>query len=298
MIKNCLTIALVSILTSSIPLSPLFAESWEKSIDASLLMTQNIYNDNWSGGEAGSIAWTFNANLLFQKPLSAKVHNKNTLKLSFGQTHNQNSETKNWSSPAKSTDLVDFETLFRFTLGLFVDPYTAGHLETQFLDVSDPGKHQPINPLKLTESCGIAKVMVKNDNKELTARLGFGLRQLINRDVLVDDITGEREDQTSNGGGFEFITDFSSTFADKKIGFSSKLGLFQAVYFSEADKLKGQPNENYWKDLDINWENRLSAAVAQYLTVELFMQLLYDREVNLAGQFKQSLSLGLTYKFL
>ncbi|NQU05626.1 MAG: DUF3078 domain-containing protein [Calditrichaeota bacterium] len=289
-ITICITIiALLSL--------PLQAGDWEKSIDANLMFSQNSYSNNWTGGETGSVTWTFNANLMAQKQLSEKVHNKNTLRLSFGQTHNQDTATKDWQVPAKSTDLIDYETLFRFTLGYILDPFAAGRLETQFLDMSDPAKNRSFNPLKFTESFGVAKVLIKDDDRELTTRLGFGLRQLMNRDAL-NAVTSVREDLNTNDGGIEFVADYTATFAEKRIGFASKLGLFKAVFYSEADALKGLPNEDYWQAVDINWENRLSASVTQFVTVELYLQLLYDKEINLAGRLKQTLALGLTYKFL
>ena len=277
--------------------APLRAVEWEKSIDANLMFTQNSYSDSWSGGESGSVTWIFNANLKAQKPLSEKVHNKNTFKLSFGQTHSQDAATKDWQAPAKSTDLIDYESLFRFTLGLIVDPYAAARLETQFFDVSEPSKTRLFNPLKFTESFGVSKVIIKDENVELINRLGFGFRQMMNRELL-NVTTNKYENLNTNDGGIEFVSDFTTIFADNQIGFSSKLGIFKAVFYSEANALKGQPNEDYWQAFDVNWENRFSASVTKYISVELYIQLLYDKEINPAGRLKQTLGMGLTYKFL
>ena len=91
---------------------------WHIAADAGLIMNQTAYSDNWSGGENGSIIWAFNANLLAKKKLSAKLKNKTTLQLSYGQTHNQNPETREWDAPLKSTDLIDLESVLSFTLAL------------------------------------------------------------------------------------------------------------------------------------------------------------------------------------
>ncbi|MBT7617797.1 MAG: hypothetical protein HN590_10995, partial [Calditrichaeota bacterium] len=61
--------------------------------------------------------------------------------------------------------------------------------------------------------------------------------------------------------------------------------------------LEGLPNEEYWKAVDINWENIFTANITKYLMVNLYLQLLYDKEVDLGGRLKQTLSLGLTYNF-
>ena len=287
-----LILALLIALASFVSATP-----WEKSADANLTLTQNSYSDNWVGGESGALCWTFNFNGLAQKQLSTKVNNKNTLKLSFGQTHSQNQITKNWAKPVKSTDLVDFETVFRFTLGAFVDPFASGRLETQFLDQSDTLKTRSFNPMTLTESAGASKVFIHKDKQDLSTRLGFGLRQHINRDVL-DPIANTRSTETTNDGGIMSVTDFTTPLAKDKITFTSKLSLFKALYYSEADLLEGLPNENYWKAVDINWENIFAASITKYVMVNLYVQLLYDKEIDLAGRFKQTLALGLTYKLI
>jgi len=291
-----LFIVVASTLAIAMPLS-IFAEPWTMAVDANLTLTQNAYSDNWVGGEVGAISWTFNSNSLAEKQLYTKVHNKNTLKLSFGQTHNQDKETKAWAKPMKSTDLIDFESVFRFTLGGFVDPFASGRVGTQFLDASDLEKDRFLNPVTFTESFGVAKVLIKEEKREWTARFGPGLRQHLNRDVL-DTLTNERETQTSNDGGIEFVTEFKTPLAQERITFASKLTVFKALFYSEADELKGQPSENYWKSPDVNWENTFTASITKYLMVNLYMQLLYDKEIKLGGRFKQTLSLGLTYKLI
>ena len=289
--------SLIIVILSMALVSLVYAEPWELAVDMNLTLTQNSYSDNWVGGESGSISWAFNANALAQKQLSEKVHNKNTLKLSFGQTHSQSVETKEWAKPVKSTDLIDFETVFRFTLGVFVDPFVSGRLETQFLDQSDPTKDRMFNPMTLTETAGIAKVIIKEEKREWDARLGFGLRQHMNRDVL-NPVTMERENVNTSDGGINFISEFKTPLAQERISFSSKLSLFKALFYSESDDLKGLPNEDYWEAVDVNWENIFSASITKYVMVNLYTQLLYDKEIDLGGRFKQTLALGLTYKLI
>ena len=276
---------------------PVFAQSWNVSVDANLTLTQNAYSDNWIGGESGALAWTFNSNSLAEKQLHAKVHNKNTLKLFFGQTHNQNQVTKTWARPVKSTDLIDFESVFRFTLGGFAEPFAAGRVETQFLDASDPEKDRFINPITFTESMGMAKVLIKKKKREWIARLGIGVRQHVNRDVLEPSGTS-RKTHTSNDGGIVFVTDFKTPLAQERILYTGKLTIFKALFFSKADELKGKPNENYWKSPDLNWENIFTASITKYVMVNFYLQLLYDKEINLKRRLKQTLALGLTYKLI
>ena len=271
------------------------AEPWKLEADVNLTLTQNNYSDNWVGGEAGSISWAFNSNWLAERQLSAKIHSKSTLKLLFGQTHSQDLETKDWAKPVKSTDLIDLESVLRFTLGAFVDPFIGARIETQFLDQSDSGIDRLVNPIKFTESAGIAKVFIKEEKREWTVRLGAGVRQYLNRDVL-NVATDERETLTSNDGGFVFDSEFKTPLAADRITFQSKLTVFKALFYSEKDDLVGLPNEDYWKAPDVNWENIFTACITEHLMVNLYIQLLYDKEIALAGRFKQTLALGLTYK--
>ncbi len=270
------------------------ADPWTLTADVNLTLAQTAYSNNWVGGEAGNITWAFNSNWLAEKQLQPLIHNKNALKLSFGQTHSQDADSKDWASPEKSTDLIDFETLFNFTLGGFVDPFAAGHVESQFLDASDPAKGRYLNPLKFTESFGVIRYLMKEDKREWSTRLGGALRQFVDRDVLVD--TDQRQTQTSNDGGIEFVSELKSPLAGERISVSNKLTVFQALFSSKSDELKGQPNADYWKSPDVNWENILTVGITKYLMVNLYNQLLYDKEVDKGGRFKQTLSLGFTYK--
>jgi len=269
------------------------AEAWKKSLDTDFTMTQNAYSDSWTGGEAGSISWVWNANGVFENQLSPKFNFKNTSKFSFGQTHIQDKTTKNWAKPQKSTDLIDIENVGRFTMGWVVDPYTAFRIESQFLDASSPYKNLYINPMKLTESAGASRKFYGTEKSELLSRLGFAVRQIIAKSVI--DTLGNTESSSSNDGGFESVTDLKLTLSET-MKFTSKLSLYKAIFYSKSDEVKGTEYADYWKQVDVNWENQVSASVIKYVTVSLYMQLLYDKQIDLRGRFKQTLALGVTYK--
>jgi hypothetical protein len=274
---------------------PLSSEPWVATLDANLTLTQNAYSDNWAGSEAGSISWAANMKARAEKQLSSKLHNKNELRLAYGQTYNQDAETNEWSDPVTSTDLIDFESVVRLTLGAFVDPYASGRIETQFIDETDPDMDRWINPVLFTESIGAAKVFFKDDGRELTSRLGFAVRQNVNCDVL-DTLTLLREKEVTNDAGFVFYTDFTTPIAEERLMYTSKLSVFKAFYFSESSTLEGLPNEDYWKNPDINWENTLIAHITSLVMVNLYVQLLYDKEIDTGVRFKETLGLGLTFK--
>jgi hypothetical protein len=292
MIKHSVMLsALIFVLMS---LSAANGDPWLKTLDTDFTLTQNAYSDSWKGGEAGNISWVWNANGIFERKYSSRFTFKNTSKLSFGQTHIQDKTTKNWQKPQKSTDLIDIENLGLFTLNSYVDPFVGLRFESQFLDASVPVKYRYFSPAKITESAGIARWFYKKEKDELLSRLGFAVRQIITQEIT-DTTSRATETETTNDGGIESVTDLNLTLSET-LHFTSKFSLYKALFYSKADEVKGTPYEDYWKAIDASWENKLSASVAKYVTVSLYMQLLYDKQIDLRGRFKQTLALGLTYK--
>ncbi len=186
--------------------------------------------------------------------------------------------------------------IFRFNLNTWVDPFISGRLESRFLDSGDPDKKIYFNPVILTESFGAAKVIIKEESRDWTARIGAGFREHIAREVL-DPVKGSRSTETATDGGIEFVNDIRSPLAGGRINLQSKLIVFQALFYSKSDDLKGLPNEDYWHAPDVNFENIFTANITKYLAVNLYTQLLYDKEIARAGRFKQTLGLGLTWKY-
>jgi hypothetical protein len=281
----------------SVLLSPAAAGGWDRSADLALTLNQSGYSDSWAGEETGTITWGFTGNLLAEKSFS-KASWRNTLKLQFGQTHLQDvdasGETR-WRSPQKSSDRIFFESLLRFLLSKPVDPYVSLTVDTQFYDGSVEGVRRYLNPLLFTEAVGLSRTFSKTDETELLSRVGFALRQHLTRDVISID-PEETELTTASDGGLEWVTDFSHTFPNETAKYVTKLRLYQAFFFSEADELEGLSEEDYWRAPDIAWENTLSATVAKYVQFSLFFEILYDKEIDLRGQFRETLGVGLTYK--
>jgi hypothetical protein len=257
-------------------------------------MNQNSYSDNWAGEEKGSISWAFNSNLLAEKQLTKKIHNKNTLKLAFGQTHSQYvavDSTKKWAKPDKTTDLIDFESMFRFTLGIVIDPFASVRLESQFLDESSD-ETRSFNPNILTETFGIARVFIKDEKRELSSRLGAAFKQYIDSNT----------DENTNDGGIEFVTEYRSPLANDLINYNTKLNLYKALYYSESDNIS-EEYEDDWKAVRLNWEHIFTATITKLINLNLYVGLIYnemDRDLNAESidevQFKQTLGLGFTYK--
>lgn len=267
------------------------------SIDASLTLSQSTYSDNWTGGDAGNLAWIAIFNGSRQIYHQQTWHWRNTLNLAYGQTHSQDPETNDWKKPTKSTDKVDFESLLRYLKWVSLPPYASFRAQSQFEDATIPSHKLYLNPIQLTEAVGLSRQIYKQGDDEVLTRSGFALRQLIQR-MYTDDTYTKKTTKTSTDGGIEWVTDISYKIPGSSIVYKSRLGAFKALYYSRSDELKGLENEDYWKAVDVNWENTFSAQVSKYVGVALYLQWLYDKEVDLAGRFKQTLSIGFSWKNL
>ncbi|MFH1373038.1 MAG: DUF3078 domain-containing protein [bacterium] len=274
---------------------------WKKSLVVDFIVTQTAYSDSWVGGEVGAINWVSNLNGSAEKQLKDWLNFKSRLKLSFGQTMTQTTDiidqTRHWSKPQKSTDLIDWENVARFTMHKFVDPYAAVRLESQFLDASVEAKKRYLTPIKLTESAGIARQFHQREKDEVLSRLGLALRQIIKREIIIDPTTLFTTDSTYIYGGIESVTDITFAFNERLL-YTGKLSLYKALFFSEKDKVKGTDDEDEWKAIDVNWENIITASISKIVTVNLYTQFLYDKEVERQGRLKETIGIGFIFKMI
>lgn len=270
----------------------LSAESWNLTTDLNLTLTQNAYSDNWAGTELGAVTWQANSNSTAEKRLSSLLLSKTTLKLAFGQTHQQFRDSagdKRWGKPEKSTDKIDLESILFFTLQSYVDPFVSARWESQFLDLSQP-ETRLINPHKFTESAGLARTFIKTDVQNLSARIGGALRQLVDIDRL--NAAGDKETVVTNDGGIEFVSEYKKTM-NSNVGLLSRLQLYQALFNSKSDD-PGFGDD--WKALDMNWQTTLSAKVWAAGTLSLYFELKYEKQEDSKLQFKETFGLGVSYR--
>jgi hypothetical protein len=270
-------------------------KGWKKSAKFDFTTTQTAYSDSWEGGEAGSFNWVANFNGSAERQVNPWFDIRSTLKLSFGQTMTQDEESKDWSKPKKSTDLIDWENVGSFTMHKTVDPYVAFRLESQFADASNPNKRFYFSPLKLTESAGVLRKIYEKDKDLLTSRLGIGLRQVFKSSYSETD--NATVDSTYVDTGIESVTDATFQLSER-LSYTGKLGLYKAVYFSKSDDVKGTPSEDDWKAVDVNWETIIAANISKIITVNLYTQVLYDKQISKKGRFKETLALGFVFNLI
>jgi len=273
------------------------SRAWKKMLVFDLTATQAAYSNSWTGGEVGSFNWVSNLNGSAERQFNDWFNFRSTLKLSFGQTYTQDQETKDWSKPKKSTDLIDWDNLARFTVNAYVDPYAAFRLESQFYDGSVPAKKRYLSPMRLTESVGAAhRFFERGEDEHVTTRLGLALREIITKQ-FIDTIDYNTKNVTETDGGFESVTEAVLALNDK-LAYAGKLTLFKAIYYSKKDEVAGTPQADYWKAIDVNWENIVVAQVSKIIAVSFYTQLLYDKQISKKGRIKETLGLGITFKML
>jgi hypothetical protein len=304
---------------------------WYPTLETGLNLTQSSYTENWSGGDRGSIVWSWILNGALENQLNDWANWDNTLKLAFGHTHRQEVDgngNRFWDKPEKSTDLIDLESVLRLTLGGFIDPFVAGRFKSQFLDASDPGDRDlRLNPITIKETAGIARQWINEEERNLLSRLGFTLRQNVRKSFLAAPPDDATETDVSNDGGLELVNDFKTSILNERVTWSSRLGFYQPVFYSGKDELEDAGEEDlieisdFTTTIDIDWENIFTTQITEMLSVNLYTLWVYDKydnsvlpirdeggslsnsdkvraAVRKAGQFKQTLAIGITYRFL
>ncbi|MDD3144213.1 MAG: DUF3078 domain-containing protein [Candidatus Cloacimonetes bacterium] len=272
------------ILVTTILLAMCFlgAEAWEIDSDIMVNLTQSQFSDNWAGSELSNITWAATMNNTAQKQLAEWLKNKNTLKLAFGQTHLQKEDILGdtyWDAPQKSTDQIAFESLMQFTLKSFVDPYLSLRADSQFLDETGT-ETLLVNPVLFTESAGIMKTIIDAEKTKLNVRLGGAVRENWNRRVSGIPIDG----------GVEGIVEFKQILGLLNASYNSRLSAYKALFKSDATAA-----DDNWKALDYKWENLLSFNLWKMLSLNLNLDVIYEKEQSPDIQWKEILGLGFSY---
>jgi hypothetical protein len=303
---------------------------WYPKLDFGLVLTQSAYSNNWNGSDQGQIAWNFILNSGLQKRFTPKVNWSNTLKLAFGQTHNQkfsadDPSVRVWDRPEKTADLIDFESLLRFTLQSWVDPYLAARLLSQFYDNSDPySRGVWLSPLTVYGSAGVAREFYRTEDDVFLSRLGAAIRENA-RQFYPDppEVSDKRKTETSHDAGLEWVTDYRLKVLEDKVLWTSKLTVYKPFEYSFHGTMDDFVPDisDYPLATDVNWENIFTADILSWLKVNLYVMFVYDKydnsvipevdsdgnltneeavraAIRKAGQLQQTLGLSITYKFL
>ncbi|MFN2371844.1 MAG: DUF3078 domain-containing protein, partial [Candidatus Krumholzibacteriia bacterium] len=101
---------------------------WQKEFKLGLNILQSSYSENWNGGDKGSVVWNGAFEGRMEKQYGQSRNWRHSLKLSYGQTHQQDRDAGGdlyWRRPDKTDDIIDYESLLRFTQDSGWDPFVA-----------------------------------------------------------------------------------------------------------------------------------------------------------------------------
>ncbi len=309
---------------------------WQNDVTASLNMLQSSYSQNWNGGEKGSVNWTADIDAKFEKQFTEMTNWRNTVKLAYGQSHKQDRDGNNqlyWEKPDKTDDIIDLESLFRWTPESKWDPFISVSFTSLFEDLSDDyDRALTFNPMTFKESAGISRPWINTEDRTLMSRLGVAFIQN-KRNFFLDETGVGTETGTENSTelAVELITEYKVGALDGRVDWESKLTLSLPFMYSGKSTFEddvdlvaaGLPEDiaEYTTTLDLDWENTFTANITKVIAVKLFVRWVYDKYDNTvapavdsdgnllnttdvisairkAGQFKQTMALGLTYKFM
>jgi hypothetical protein len=236
------------------------AGGWSNRVVGSLSLTQARF-DNWAQGGESTLGWQAAVNGKF---INSGVRHEwaNAVNLAYGMTKVGDDDA------SKSVDEIKIESVFTYKAGFYVDPYVATTAETQFskgYEYTGSGRSAIsdfLDPGYFTQSAGIGRVY----KDVFRTRLGASIKEKTKVEV-----------------GAESVTDLNLTLGDD-LTFDSKLELFSNLKASN--------------EIDINWDNLLTAKVEKYISVTLNVRVFYDRDISKSRQIKEALALGLTYTFM
>lgn len=266
---------------------------WILQSNAGIALNQSNFNQAWGGDEVGTVSWI--ANFIFgaERWLTPRIDWKNVLQLQFGQTHQQNESRDHWLPPQKSSDKITYRGIVLFNHWGFLEPFVAFDVDSQFFTKVDRTTLW-LTPSLLTESAGLARHLVNRPSAIVLSRLGFALKQNIDRLGRFDPVTFDHETITTTEGGLEWFTRSKLATSEDRTAFVSELRVFKALDTSATDPEK----RRYWSSVDVDWQNTLTNKVAKWFAFDLYWQILFDKQLDKRGQFKQTLGFGLTWQLL
>lgn len=255
---------------------------WKRSLVSGLTANQ-AYFDNWRAGGENSLAWaaSLNGSLTYETP---QRNWSNGLKLAYGQSRIGEAE------PIKSVDSIHADSAYTRVLNQWVNPYVSVAWDTQFVNgyqYFSGTTRTPVavskfmDPGYLSESLGLG--YAKGETFKVKA--GGAAKQTFTDAYpgYADDPKTLEIERFKNEWGASAQAELRLSLAQNLL-FESKLDLFSNLVASDQ--------------LDVKWANLLSAKVNSWLSTQLFVDMVYDRDISTQRQLKQGLSLTLSYSLI
>ena len=254
---------------------------WDNKFIGTLNLSQTSVN-NWPAG--GDNSWNSLLNLSGSFIDRQKDFDwANTLRIQYGQSKIGSDDLR------KTDDEFFFESTFTYKVWNNINPYAALTAQTQFTEGFDYSTDPKLKISNFLDPGFFRQGIGINYNPEenFKTRLGLAFKQTVADEfaaIWTDDPNTEDEiEKLRSEVGLESVSDFSVNVSEL-IVYVTKVQLFS--------------NLNRFDEIDVNWDNLFSAKVAEYLSVTLSVVLVYDKDISLQRQLKQTLAVGLTYSFL
>ena len=269
-------------------------QGWVVKSTAGLQLTQASFSDSWAGDEVGTVSWIATWNSEASRQLADWCTWTNSLLLQFGQTHQQDPDRDRWLAAQKSADKITYRGMLHFTVWDRLDPFVAFDVDSQFYREVEGVGTKLFTPTLFTESVGLARVLSNTAHANIVTRFGGALKETVDRFAPVDPLNLLYETRTTVDVGFEWFTKSRLAAKEDRTVFTSELRLFKNLATSED-----YPSLRlHWPALDVDWQNTVTNKVNKWIAFDLFWQLLYDKQVDERGQFKQTLGVGLSYQMV
>ncbi|HDL18231.1 MAG TPA: DUF3078 domain-containing protein [Bacteroidetes bacterium] len=252
---------------------------WKKEVVGEVNLSQAGF-DNWAQGGENSLVWQLNLNGKFVND-QEKMNWSNTGKFTFGRTKVGDQDSR------KSIDELKLESVLTYKLGSLINPYIAATGETQsatgyrYEGETKVAVSGFLDPVYFTQSAGVGYTL----NKQFKTRFGAAAKQTVTSNYPVpyaDDPATETVEKTKSEIGAEFVTDLNLKL-NKTTLLISKLELFS--------------NLTAFDEIDVRWDNLVSAKISKYINVNFNVKLFYDKDISKKRQLKQALAVGFTYSF-
>lgn len=252
---------------------------WTHKLVGGLNLAQVALKD-WAGGGDDALAWTAtlsgHSDYGTERLLWINRHS-----MAFGQTKLGDAGIR------KTDDKIDLSSTLTYVVGVYVNPYVAATLKTQFAkgyNYTESGKvdiSQFFDPAYLTQTAGVGY----RPWPQLKTRAGLGLREIITRDYnsYADDEDTAKIERVMVDAGMESVTDAEWQLADNLL-IASTLELFAPLTKLDQTSIRNETN--------------LNLAVNRYISTNVNLQIVEDESASPDTQIKQTLAVGLTYTFI
>ncbi len=219
---------------------------WQKDVELGVNILQSSYSENWNGGDKGAVVWTGVLDAKMEKQFNARTNWRNTLKLAYGQTHQQERNAAGdlfWPRPDKTDDMIDFESMFRWTRDNGWDPFVAFNFTSMFSDQSDAaGRTIDFNPKSFKESFGMSRTLVDTDERRVNMRFGLAAIQNMRKFFLNPAPDSETDSKSSTGLAAEMVTEYAAQVLEDRVQWDSKLTLTLPFMYSGKETFEDEVN--------------------------------------------------------